>query len=74
MFIAIFFLLSGVGFGIACLIVAGRLHKSNDIGNSTGGFSDYAATDIYYVCSEDNVRRSSMDAFISGLGDPKNWN
>ncbi|MBO4636495.1 MAG: hypothetical protein J5685_05035 [Clostridiales bacterium] len=61
------------GFGCGLFIVAGKVQKSNDLGNSAGGFNDYASTDIYYVCKEDHVSRSSLDKYIKTYGDTKNW-
>ncbi|MBO4636497.1 MAG: hypothetical protein J5685_05045 [Clostridiales bacterium] len=60
-----------IGFGL--FISAGRLLKSNDFGNWKSGFYDLVSTDISYECYEDNVPKSTIDDFIMGYGDTKNW-
>lgn len=60
-----FLLASGLGFGLACLIFASILSKSNDLGNSIGEAGHY--TDgIYYDRSTDRLNKKEVEVF--GLG------
>ncbi len=56
-----------LGFALACLICAVLLHRSNDIGNSTGMIEDYKI-DISFDVSNDRLdpdiyRRDEVDMF-----------
>ena len=42
----------GLGFGLACVIFAILLSRSNDIGNSTGMVEDYKIDISFDVCKE----------------------
>lgn len=48
----------GLGFGLACLIFASILSKSNDIGNSIGEASKYS-NGIYYDQSADKLKNNT---------------
>ena len=53
----------GLGFGLACLIFATILSKSNDIGNSIGEVSKYS-NGIYYDQTADKLKNSTaIDSF-----------
>lgn len=55
----------GLGFGLACLIFASLLSKSNDIGNSVGEAGRYTVG-ISYDRSVDKLKKNEVDTF--GLG------
>ena len=60
-----FVLALGLGFGLACLIFASLLAKSNDIGNSIGQASLYSG-DVVFDRREDRINRDAKETF--GLG------
>ena len=55
----------GLGFGLACLIFASLLAKSNDIGNSIASSSRYSAG-INYDRSRDKLKKDEKDSFTVG--------
>ena len=60
-----FVLAIGLGFGLACLIFASLLSKSNDIGNSIGDAAHYTVG-ISYDRSVDRLKRDERDTFGTG--------
>ena len=55
----------GLGFGLACLIFASLLAKSNDIGNSIGEASHYTAG-VTFDRRQDQIKKSEKDTFAIG--------
>ena len=49
----------GLGFGLACMIFATLLSRSNDIGNSVGHYKDYS-DGIAFVFFRDNLMKSAV--------------
>ena len=62
----------GIGFGLAFLIIASLVKKSNDIGDSWSGFDDFARMPISYRVKE-NARKSELDNFIYMYGNTREW-
>lgn len=60
-----FILSIGLGFGLACLIFASILAKSNDIGNNMAEASRYTPG-IDYDRSRDKLNKSERDSFTTG--------
>lgn len=60
-----FILSIGLGFGLACLIFASLLSKSNDIGNSIGEASHYT-TGVTFDRRQDKIKKSEKDTFAIG--------
>ena len=60
------------GFGIAFLVIAMRVNKSNNLGDSHCKFEDLAKGPIDFVCKE-NAHHRDLDEFIKGYGDPNRW-
>ena len=55
----------GLGFGLACLIFASLLAKSNDIGNSIGEASHYTGG-VIFDRRQDRIKKSEKDTFAIG--------
>ncbi|MBR1798064.1 MAG: hypothetical protein IJ757_08690 [Clostridiales bacterium] len=53
----------GLGFGLACVVLARTLAKSNDVGNSVGKYSDYTAG-INYDITRDKLSYQEIDVFV----------
>ncbi len=60
-----FILAIGLGFGLACLIFASLLSKSNDIGNSIGEAGRYTIGISYDRCA-DKMKKNEVDVFGNG--------
>ena len=60
-----FVLAIGLGFGLACLIFASLLSKSNDIGNSIGDAAHYTVG-ISSDRSVDRLKRDERETFGTG--------
>lgn len=63
----------GLGFGLACLIFASLLAKSNDIGNSIASSSRYSAG-INYDRSRDKLKKDEKDSFTAGYIHQEDYN
>ena len=57
-----FILSVGVGFGLACLIFASILSKSNDIGNSIGSASNYSGG-VVFDRRADRMKKDERESF-----------
>ena len=67
------FLLSiGVGFGLACLIFASILSKSNDIGNSIGSASNYTGGPVFDRRS-DRMKKEERESFAISYTRDENY-
>ena len=55
----------GLGFGLACLIFASLLSRSNDIGNSIGEASHYTGG-VIFDRRQDKIKKSEKDTFAIG--------
>ena len=53
----------GVGFGLAFLICASLLKKSNNIGDSIGNIRDYSDTGVQFSVSTKRLKRDERDTF-----------
>ena len=66
-----FILSIGVGFGLACLIFASLLSKSNDIGNSIGSASSYSGG-VVFDRRADRMKKDERENFaLSYTNDEK---
>ena len=63
----------GLGFGLACLIFASILAKSNDIGNSIADSSRYSIG-ISYDRNRDKLNKAERETFTSGYIHPEDYN
>lgn len=63
----------GLGFGLACLIFASLLAKSNDIGNSIASSSRYSVG-INYDRSRDKLKKDEKDSFTVGYIHQEDYN
>jgi hypothetical protein len=68
-----FLLAIGLGFGLACLIFASILAKSNDIGNSVASSGRYSVG-ISYDRSRDKLNRNERETFTTGYIHPEDYN
>ena len=59
-----FILAIGLGFGLACLIFASLLDKSNDIGNSIGTASTYSEG-VVFDRRVDRMKKEERESFGS---------
>ena len=59
-----FLFASGVGFGLACLIFGTLLDRSNNIGDSRGGVSDYKAY-VSFTARKDRLNKEERGSFCS---------
>lgn len=57
-----FLFASGVGFGLACLIFGTLLDRSNNIGDSRGGVSDYKAY-VSFTARKDRLNKEERGSF-----------
>ena len=61
----------GIGFGLACLIFANLLAKSNDIGNSIGSASQYSRG-VVFDRRVDRMKKDERENFgLSYMNDEK---
>ena len=63
----------GLGFGLACLIFASLLDKSNDIGNSIASSSRYSIG-INYDRSRDKLKKDEKESFAIGYIHKEDYN
>lgn len=63
----------GLGFGLACLIFASLLDKSNDIGNSIASSSRYSIG-INYDRSRDKLKKDEKESFTIGYIHKEDYN
>lgn len=63
----------GLGFGLACLIFASLLDKSNDIGNSIASSSRYSIG-INYDRSRDKLKKDEKESFTVGYIHKEDYN
>ncbi|MBE7072636.1 MAG: hypothetical protein E7383_07810 [Ruminococcaceae bacterium] len=63
----------GLGFGLACLIFASLLDKSNDIGNSIASSSRYSIG-INYDRSLDKLKKDEKESFTIGYIHKEDYN
>ena len=63
----------GLGFGLACLIFASLLDKSNDIGNSIASSSRYSIG-INYDRSRDKLKKDEKESFTIGYIHMEDYN
>ena len=68
-----FILAIGLGFGLACLIFASILAKSNDIGNSVASSGRYSVG-ISYDRSLDKLKKDEKESFTTGYIHPEDYN
>lgn len=55
-----------LGFGTALWVVSAWLNKSNNIGDSTGDFSNYGR-DLNYTVKKDKISYKENKAFSDGI-------
>jgi len=58
---------AGLGFGITLWIIAAAVNKSNNIGDSTGGFANYGS-DIQYSVKRDKIGMKEKQIFMENGG------
>lgn len=62
----------GLGFGLACLIFANLLSKSNDIGNSIGSASRYSGG-VVFDRRSDRMKKDEKESFALSYTRDENY-
>lgn len=49
-----------IGCSISLFIVAGKVAKSNDLGNTKGDFTDFSKGSIHLISQQDRIKRPRL--------------